>query len=257
MRGILGMILAITLCICLQSPVCRAQEHIPLKNQKAKESYALGYEFGSNLKRQEIEVDVDTLISAIRDGLNGKKSALSPDETRDVMGELRRKVMAKQSARIHEQAEKNLEEGRKFLEENKTKEGVKTLPDGLQYKILREGNGPIPKETDMVTVNYRGTLIDGTEFDSSYKRGQAAAIPVTGVIKGWRKALQLMKTGSKWQLFVPADLAYGRRQFGRIPPNSTLIFELELLSIAEGPIEKQVDPKLGINSEAQEDRDPD
>jgi FKBP-type peptidyl-prolyl cis-trans isomerase FklB len=139
--------------------------------------------------------------------------------------------MAARQKEMQELADKNLSEGKAFLEANRKKEGVKTLSSGLQYKVLAEGSGKTPKATDEVTVNYRGTLIDGTEFDSSYGRGKPLTVKVNGVIRGWSEALQLMKAGSRWQLFIPPDLAYGERVMGRIPPNSTLIFEVELISV--------------------------
>jgi FKBP-type peptidyl-prolyl cis-trans isomerase FklB len=230
-------IFLIFLVVTLLAPLCRAEEKTPLNEQKAKESYSLGYDFGDNLKRQGIEIDVDVLISAVTDGLEGKKPALNPEEIRDTLLQLRKKLMVLQDRRYRELAAKNLKEGRAFLEANKTKEGVHTLPSGLQYKVLREGDGPIPKATDTVTINYRGTLTDGKEFDSSYVRGKPMTVHVFGVIDGWTEALQLMKVGSKWQLFIPPDLAYGDRQYNRIQPNSTLIFEIELLSIASEAIE--------------------
>jgi FKBP-type peptidyl-prolyl cis-trans isomerase FklB len=223
----------IFLVVIWLAPLCWAEEQIPLKEQKARDSYSLGYDFGNNLKRQGVDVNPDVLLSAVREGLEGKKPALSPEEIRDTLLQLRKKLMVLQDRRYRELSTKNLEEGRAFLEANKTKEGIHTLPSGLQYKVLREGEGPIPKATDTVTINYRGTLIDGKEFDSSYVRGKPLTAHVFGVIDGWTEALQLMKVGSKWQLFIPPDLAYGDRQYNRIQPNSTLIFEIELLSIGD------------------------
>jgi len=224
-------IVMITLALCLAAPLCRAESQPPLKDEKARDSYALGYEFGGRIRKQGVEVDVETLISAMKSGLAGKESAMTANEMGETLRELRKKVMIVAKRRSDEAAGLNLQKGNAFLAENKTKEGVVTLPSGLQYKVIREGGGPVPKAADTVKVNYRGTLIDGTEFDNSQKRGEPAAISVKGAIKGWSEALQLMKAGSKWQLFVPAELAYGKRQFGRIPPNSVLIFDLELLSI--------------------------
>jgi FKBP-type peptidyl-prolyl cis-trans isomerase len=172
------------------------------------------------------------LSEGIEDALSGKESRLSEEEMGSSLSNLRQKSMTAMQEALKEQAEKNLVEGEKFLTENKTKEGVKTTASGLQYKIIEEGKGPSPKAGDTVTVNYRGTLIDGTQFDSSYDRGQPATFPLTGVIPGWTEALQMMKKGSKWELYIPPDLAYGDRGAGnRIPPNSTLIFEVELISI--------------------------
>lgn len=207
-----------------------AEEPI-LKDQKTRDSYSLGYEFGENLRNQGLDMNVDTLLTAVREALEGKKPALTPEEIRDTMQQLRKKMLTKQEQRTRESAIKTAEEGRAFLTANKLKEGVTTLPSGLQYKVLRDGNGPSPQATDAVKVHYRGTLVNGAEFDSSYRRDEPTTVNVNGVIRGWTEALQMMKTGSKWQLFVPAELAYGKRQFGRIPPNSMLIFEVELLSI--------------------------
>jgi FKBP-type peptidyl-prolyl cis-trans isomerase FklB len=184
-------------------------------------------------------VDPAILSRGIKDVLTGGKPAMTDDEVRAKLMELSKQVQAAQQEAQKKQqeankvvGEKNRKEGDTFLSDNKSKEGVVALPSGLQYKILKAGDGPKPTAADTVTCNYRGTLIDGKEFDSSYKRGQPASFPVGGVIKGWTEALQLMPVGSKWQLFIPADLAYGDRQAGPdITPGSTLIFEVELLSI--------------------------
>jgi FKBP-type peptidyl-prolyl cis-trans isomerase len=169
--------------------------------------------------------------------LSGNKTLLTEEEARAALMQLQSEMQAKMQAKQTAEGEANKKEGDAFLAANKTKEGVVTLPSGLQYKILKEGSGPKPTPTDSVVCNYKGTLINGTEFDSSYKRGEPATFPVTGVIKGWTEALQLMPVGSKWQLFVPADLGYGPRGTpgGPIGPNSTLIFEVELMSIKEKP----------------------
>jgi FKBP-type peptidyl-prolyl cis-trans isomerase FklB len=212
--------------------ICYADEKLDLKDQKDKESYSLGYQFGQNLKNQGVDINLDIYTSGIRDALGGKDSLMSQEEIRATIGELQKRVMAARQKELKEEAEKNLAESKAFLEENKKKDGIKTLPSGLQYKILTEGSGKTPKATDTVTVHYRGTLINGTEFDSSYKRSQPVTFQVNGVIRGWNEALQLMKGGSKWQLFIPPELAYGERAAGpQIPPNSTLIFEVELISV--------------------------
>jgi FKBP-type peptidyl-prolyl cis-trans isomerase FklB len=212
--------------------ICFAQEKLELKDQKDKESYSLGYQFGQSLKSQGIDINLDIYGSGIRDAFGGKEPQMSQEEIRATLTSLQQRLMAAQQKELKEKAAKNLEEGKKFLVENRKKEGIKTLPSGLQYKVLTEGSGKMPKAEDTVTVNYKGTLIDGTEFDSSYKRGQPATFQVKGVIKGWTEALQLMKEGSKWQLFIPPELAYGERGAGRdIGPNATLIFEVELLTV--------------------------
>jgi len=187
---------------------------------------------GSTLRQQSVEVDLSILMRGVKDSLAGSKTLLTEDEERTVLTALKAEVRKKQEEKMAQAGEANTKEGQAFLAANKSKDGVVTLPSGLQYKILQAGTGPKPTTTDSVVCNYRGTLINGTEFDSSYKRGQPATFPVSGVIKGWTEALQLMPAGSKWQLFVPAELAYGARGAGPgIGPNSTLVFEVELISI--------------------------
>ena len=187
---------------------------------------------GSTLRQQSVEVDLSILMTGVKDSLAGRKTLLTEDEERTVLTALKAEVRKKQEEKMAQAGEANTKEGQAFLAANKSKDGVVTLPSGLQYKILQAGTGPKPTTTDSVVCNYRGTLINGTEFDSSYKRGQPATFPVSGVIKGWTEALQLMPAGSKWQLFVPAELAYGARGAGPgIGPNSTLVFEVELISI--------------------------
>ncbi len=203
-----------------------------LKDQKDKVSYSIGLDIGTTLKRQLIDVNQDLLSNGIKDGLSGKKPLLTDEEVKATMATFQKDMMTKQAATKKAAGEKNAAEGTKFLEENKKKEGVKTTASGLQYKVIKEGSGPSPKAVDAVKVNYRGTTIDGTEFDSSYKRGEPATFPVNRVITGWTEALQLMKVGSKYQLFIPPNLAYGERGAGSdIGPNSTLLFDVELLGI--------------------------
>jgi len=206
------------------STAAKTAAPLTLKTQKQKFSYAVGMMTAANLKRQSISVDPNIFARGVKDALAGGKTLLTDDEAREVM-------IAERQAQMQEAAAPNKKEGAAFLAANKTKEGVVTLPDGLQYKILQAGNGPKPAASDTVKVNYRGTLLNGTEFDSSYKRNQPTTFPVNRVIKGWTEALQLMPVGSKWQLFIPSDLAYGDPGNGGIPPGSTLIFEVELLSI--------------------------
>ena len=228
-------ILAVGLALLL-STCTPPEKKIELKDEKAKASYSVGYQFGQNLKKMHADLDAGVLSKGLEDALSGKESLLSEEEMGSSLSDLRQKSMAAVQQELKEQAEKNLVEGEKFLTENKTKEGVKTTASGLQYKVIEKGEGPSPKVGDTVTVNYRGTLVDGTEFDSSYARGEPATFPLTGVIPGWTEALQLMKKGSKWTLYIPPDLAYGERGAGnRIPPNSTLIFEVELISFQKAP----------------------
>ena len=221
--------LAFTAIILSLTVLLFAQEKPPqLKDLKDKASYAFGLNIGLNMHRQNVDLNLDVFTAGIKDALAQRKPLLTEQEVKDTMMAFQKEMQEKQT----EQAKKNEADGQKFLADNKNKEGVKTTASGLQYKVLKEGNGAQPKSSDTVTVNYRGTLIDGTEFDSSYKRGQPATFPVSGVIKGWTEALQLMKAGSKYQLFIPANLAYGDRSPGpQIPAGSTLTFEVELMEV--------------------------
>jgi FKBP-type peptidyl-prolyl cis-trans isomerase FklB len=221
----------ISLCmVFLVSPVF-GESKTELKTDKDKLSYALGADMGSNMKKFEIDINADLYMKGMKDALSGSNVLLTEQEIKAVIMGLQKDLQAKQQEKMKAQGEKNKKDGEAFLAENKKKEGVKTLQSGLEYKVITEGKGKSPKDTDTVTVHYKGTLIDGTEFDSSYKRGEPATFPVSGVIKGWTEALQLMKEGSKWQLFIPANLAYGESGRPGIPPNSVLIFEVELVKI--------------------------
>jgi len=209
---------------------------LALKTQKEKASYALGMKIGGDLRRQGVNASVDPALAArgFKDALAGTKALLTEDEEKAALTQLQAEVRGKMEAKAHEAGAAARKEGETFLAANKSKEGVVTLPSGLQYKILTAGTGPKPTATDTVSCNYRGTLINGKEFDSSFKGGKPVSFPVSGVIKGWTEALQLMPVGSKWQLFIPADMAYGDRGSGPdIGPGETLIFEVELLSIGE------------------------
>jgi FKBP-type peptidyl-prolyl cis-trans isomerase FklB len=209
-----------------------AQAPTAPKTDKEKLSYAMGMDVGTALKKQSIEVDPQFFAAAIRDTLTGAPTQLTNEQMVEVLTVFSKEIQAKRAAQMAQAKDSGKAEGEKFLAANKTKPGVKTLPSGLQYKVIQEGSGPSPKATDTVSVNYRGTLINGTEFDSNAKSGKPITFPVNGVIPGWTEALQLMKTGSKWQLFIPSNLAYGERGAGAdIGPNSTLIFDVELLGI--------------------------
>lgn len=213
-----------------------------LKTQKDKFSYAIGMKMGANFKKQSVAIDPVVLSRGLKDAMAGGKTLLTDDEAQAAIMAVQKDLHEKQQAAMQIAGEANKKEGEAFLAANKAKEGVVTLPSGLQYKILTAGTGPKPAASDSVVCNYRGTLINGNEFDSSYKRGQPATFPVSGVIKGWTEALQLMPVGSKWQLFIPSDLAYGERGPGpEIGPNSTLIFEVELLSIQDKSKDKAPD----------------
>ena len=228
MKIFLGM----ALTVMLMTTGAYSADEVALKTQKDKVSYSMGLNLGNSLMRQPFEVDVDLFMTGFTDAVKKRKPLMTDQEMRETEIAFQNEMAEKQAQMMKAAAEKNKKEGEAFLAENKKKEGVKVLPSGLQYKVIKDGTGAIPKATDSATVNYKGTLINGTEFDSSYKRGQPATFQVNGVIKGWTEALQLMKAGSKWQLFVPSDLAYGEKGAGpQIGPNAVLIFEVELLSI--------------------------
>jgi FKBP-type peptidyl-prolyl cis-trans isomerase FklB len=204
-----------------------------LQTQKDKVSYAVGLNLGKGIHKEAVDVDPDILARGMRDGLTDAKQQMTDEEVQATLTELQKQVVAHQQEVRQQAVDKNKKAGEAFLTANREKPGVIALPSGLQYKIVQAGTGPKPTAADTVVCNYRGTLVDGTEFDSSYKRGQPASFPVGQVIKGWTEALQLMPVGSKWQLFIPPDLAYGERgtNGGPIGPDETLIFDVELVSI--------------------------
>jgi FKBP-type peptidyl-prolyl cis-trans isomerase len=212
-----------------------AGEGPTLTSLKDKVSYLVGLSIGKSFRQTEMtDLDEGLLLRGLRDGLADAKSPLTAEEAKAVMTAYQAELMTRLTDRAKEKAEKNKKDGQAFLEANKNKDGVKTTASGLQYEVLKSGTGATPKATDKVSVNYVGTLIDGTKFDSSYDRGEPASFPVGGVIKGWTEALKLMKVGDKWKLYVPSELAYGEGGTGRegpIGPNSVLIFEVELLGI--------------------------
>jgi len=204
------------------------------QTDKEKISYVLGVDIGNYLKSLDTEIDVDIFTQGVETMLQGKEPLVSKEKMAEIKQEFSQKIMEAQKEKSKMLGEKNKAEGEKFLAENAKKEGVKTTASGLQYEVLQEGKGATPKATDRVTVQYKGTLLDGTEFDSSYKRGQPATFPLNGVIPGWTEGVQLMKEGSKYRFFIPSNLAYGERGAGpAIGPNATLIFEVELLSVAK------------------------
>jgi FKBP-type peptidyl-prolyl cis-trans isomerase len=227
------------------SGAAKAQAPFTLKTQKEKISYAIGMNIGTGMHRQSLQIDPNILLRGLKDALAGGKMLMTDEEAKTVMTQLQSEMRKAQQEKMEQASAANKKEGEAFLAANKSKEGVTVLPSGLQYKILKEGTGPKPTATDTVVCNYRGTLVDGKEFDNSEKHGGPATFPVNGVIKGWTEALQLMPVGSKWQLFLPPDLAYGDRGAGAdIGPGATLIFEVELMSIqqakpAEAPPDKQ------------------
>ncbi len=226
-----GMVVVFGLLLVANTAL--AAKNLELKTPKDKASYAIGMDMGNSLKKNGVDVNPDALAKALKDVLTDQKTQLTDQEAGTILADMQKEMQGKRQEKMKIQGEKNKTEGTAFLAENMKKEGVKTLPSGLQYKVLTEGGGKSPSATDTVTVQYTGRLVDGTEFDSSYKRGQAATFAVTGVIKGWTEALQLMKEGGKWQLFLPSALAYGETGTvgGPIGPNAVLIFDVELVSI--------------------------
>ena len=201
-------------------------------SNKEKISYIIGRDMAANFKKQGIEVDPEIFLQGFKEALSGAESKLNPEEVQAAMMALQQEMQSRQAAGKGAMAEANKQEGEAFLAQNKNREGVTTLPSGLQYMVLQEGNGASPGPTDKVTTHYHGTQIDGTVFDSSYERGQPATFPVNGVISGWTEALQRMQEGAKWRLFLPANLAYGAQGAGEdIGPNATLIFDVELISV--------------------------
>lgn len=218
---------------------------VTLDTEKAKVSYAIGFSMGESLRTIKDELEIETLLQGLRDGSQGAdKAQMTPESIQTTLMEFQKKQTEIMSKKRQESAGKNKEEGEAFLKENAKKEGVVTTPSGLQYKVLIQGTGPTPKATDMVKVHYRGTLINGTEFDSSYKRGQPAVFALNRVIPAWTEGVQLMKVGAKYMFFAPSNLAYGERGAGKdIGPNSTLIFEVELLGIEPPAPEPAAQPK--------------
>ena len=226
-RWAIAFVLAGGMCV-----LPAAVQAASVETQKEKISYGIGVDAARNFRRLGLDLDIETLITALRDVYSGKKLEMSEDELRATMNTYQAELMQKQIQATKVLAEENKKAGDAFLSANKTKEGVVTLPSGLQYRVLKAGEGRKPTAEDLVEVHYRGRLIDGTEFDSSYAKGQIAVFKVTGVIPGWTEALKLMPVGSAWQLFVPPQLGYGERGAGRdIGPNATLLFEVELLAI--------------------------
>ena len=230
--------------LALATGLWAADDSALTKTERGKLSYALGMDIGRNITNQQIQVDPDALAAGIKAVVTGAKPLLTAEEVQGAMNAFRSELQAKRAERFKQQAElkksqekvqaeQAKEEGTAFLAENKKKEGVITLPDGLQYKIYKEGTGRKPASNDVVTTHYRGTLVNGKEFDSSYRKGGPVSFPVNRVIKGWQEALELMPVGSKWRLFIPSNLAYSEQGYGNIPPNSALIFDLELLGIEE------------------------
>lgn len=241
-------ILAVALCLGFASVACAQDEAAPEAAPQAapeaapagdkptslpeRASYAIGLNMGKNMEAQGVDIDVDAMVRGLRDGVSGAQPALTDEELQAAINEFQQQWIAQQEEMMAKALEENRAAGDAFRQENAAREGVKTTDSGIQYEVLTEGSGPVPKASDRVRVHYRGTLVDGIQFDSSYDRGQPAVFPVTGVIKGWQEILQLMPVGSKWKVVIPPDLAYGERGSPpNIGPGSTLVFEVELLGI--------------------------
>ena len=242
---VMSLVVCVLLAVSVQAKKKSKVKEAPvvLETEMDKVSYSIGTNIGGNFKKSELEINLPAFIKGIKDSLAGSELMLTEADMQKIMQDFQKKMMEKQRKKAEEQGAKNIAEGQAFLAKNKTKKGVITLPSGLQYKVITAGKGATPTAADKVKTNYRGTLLDGTEFDSSYKRNEPATFGVTGVIKGWTEALQLMKEGDKWQLFIPSDLAYGARGSRNIPPNSALIFEIELLEVIKPAPPKPVEPK--------------
>ena len=212
--------------------ICSASEPVELKTENDKINYSVGYRLGSDFQRQGVEMNSAIVQKGIDDATGGGEALMTEEEMRTVMMTMATRIKAEQMEKMKQQGAENVKAGEAFLAENAGKEGVKTTDSGLQYKVITAGAGKSPQKSDKVTVHYRGTLIDGTEFDSSYSRNEPATFGVGQVIPGWTEALQLMKEGDKWEIYIPSKLGYGERGAGaKIPPNSTLIFEVELISV--------------------------
>jgi len=225
--------LAVVLTVVFCGPVWAGEtKGVDLTSLEARQGYSIGYQLGLDFKSKNIAIDTGAMTAGIKAAMEGTEPGLAKDEMRTVLSDIQKKVEAERAEKYKKASEENKMEGEKFLKENAAKEGVTTLPSGLQYKVLKMGDGPKPTATSKVTVNYSGTLPDGTEFDSSYKRGQPVTFQVNKVVPGWTEALQLMPEGSKWQLVLPAALGYGERGAPpRIGPNQVLVFEVELLKV--------------------------
>ena len=246
-------IIALLCCALFLTVACKKEEKVEtpkeptaLSTQMEKVSYSIGMDIGNTIKQQGLDVDPEFVALGMSHAFANATTLLTPEQAKEVLMQWQQELMQKRVEEIKKQAEENAAKGKAFLEENAKKDGVVTLESGLQYEIIEDGNGTSPAEDDVVTVHYKGTLIDGTEFDSSYSRNQPATFPVNGVIKGWTEALQKMKTGGHWKIYVPAELAYGERQAGpKIGPNSTLVFDVTLLSVqdkeAAQPAEKKAE----------------
>jgi len=236
-----GLTLSLMSGVALLSLTATQSSFAKLNSQKQKLGYAIGQQVGETIKTQGLEVDVDSLAKSVKDVLAGKKSELSFEEMRLVM----KSAFEETQKKTAKEAEENTKKGKEYLEANKKKPGIVVAASGLQYKVVKEGKGDSPGDDDVVKCHYSGKLINGTEFDSSYARKEPAEFPVKGVIAGWTEALKTMKTGEKRELYIPSDLAYGPGGRPGIPPNSVLVFDIELLEIKKGAAKAEAPPPAG------------
>ncbi len=224
-----------SICLLVQSAWAADNQGTQLKDKKDKISYSIGVDVGKSIQKQKIDINPEPFMAGFKDGQADKPTLMTDEEIRQTLMALQTEMLEKQKTDMKEAATKNLAEGQKFLDDNKKKKDIVTTASGLQYRIIKEGKGDSPKATDVVTTHYRGKLINGKEFDNSYNRGEPVKFAVNGVIPGWTEALQLMKPGAKWELFIPSKLAYGENGVGQIiGPNSALVFEVELLTVEKG-----------------------
>jgi FKBP-type peptidyl-prolyl cis-trans isomerase len=239
-----GALVLAALPIGLAAVPVFAEEPLKLEDENARINYSVGFQLGSDFRRQSLPIDIDLLVRGAADALADSEPLISPQDMRKELTDLQKRVAAESKAQAEQRAKEQREAGKAFLEENKTKEGVQVTESGLQYKIIVPGTGKQPGPTDTVAVNYRGTLVDGTLFDSSYKRGRPSSFRLDRVIKGWTEGLQLLKEGGRAQLFVPYELAYG--DSGRLG-NQALVFDVELLAVEEAKPEEQGEPSGGAS----------
>lgn len=232
---VVAMLMLLVFAVACAPEEKQVAKELTLDTPKDRISYTIGVNIGQDFKAQKMDIDPTVLLEGLKDSMDGKELRLTEEEMVSEIQSFQQEMQAKMAAEMEQAASQNIEQGKAFLEENAKKEGVVVTESGLQYMVIEPGEGDSPAANDVATVHYRGTLIDGKQFDSSYDRGQPATFPVGGVIAGWTEALQLMKPGAKWQLFIPSELAYGERGAGQdIGPNSVLLFDVELISVEKG-----------------------
>lgn len=239
MKRVLLALTAVSFC-ALSTNALAATPKAPLTDKKDKVSYSIGMDIGKSIQKQKMDINPDIFMAGLKDAMADKYTLMTEEEIKQTLLAFQNELIEKQKAELKVIAEKNKEEGEKFLTENKKRKEITTLPSGLQYRVMRDGKGASPKANDTIKAHYMGKLIDGKKFDSSYDRGEPARFAVNAVIPGWTEALQIMKPGAKWELFVPANLAYGEQGIGGIiGPNSTLIFEVELVEVEKNEAQQK------------------